>query len=216
MKNQVSVSILSADFLELKTEIDKIEKSNADMLHFDVMDGVFVPNISFGFPILETVNKYTDMHLDVHLMIINPVDYIEQCVRCGADTVTIHLECDSDIAQTIKMIKKSGVKAGLSIKPSTPFESVIPYLDKIDMLLIMTVEPGFGGQSFISDMLNKISSAKKYIDEHNLNVSIQVDGGINEKTGKLASDAGADILVAGSYIFKNGSVTEAVASLAGQ
>lgn len=214
MKKSVSVSILSADFLELKNELDKIEKSNADMLHFDVMDGVFVPNISFGFPVLDTVNKYTDMHLDVHLMITDPLKYIDECVKFGADIITIHLESESDTEKALDKIKKSGVKAGLSVKPGTPFEDVIPFMDKIDMLLIMTVEPGFGGQSFMEDMLDKIAAAKKYISGNNLDVAIEVDGGINNKTGKLVSEAGADILVAGSYIFKHSDMNEAVSSLA--
>lgn len=214
MKNLVSVSILSADFLELKNELKRIEMSGADMVHFDVMDGIFVNNISFGFPLLEAVNKQTDMHLDVHLMIKNPIEYVERCVEKGADTITFHLESDSDTAKTIAMIKKHGAKAGLSIKPSTPFESVAPFMHDIDMLLIMTVEPGFGGQSFMTETLDKIRAARKYINQNNLKTHIQVDGGINAQTAALAADAGADIMVAGNYIFKSENMSKAVASLA--
>ncbi len=210
MNNLVSVSILSSDFMNLLDDIKTIEKSGAHMLHFDVMDGVFVNNISFGFPILETVNKNTDMHLDVHLMIVNPLKYIEECGRCGADTVTFHIESESDVNETIDAIKKIGAKVGLSVKPNTPFEDIIPYMDKIDMLLIMTVEPGFGGQSFMENQLEKITAARNYIKEHNLNVDIQVDGGINGETVKLAAKAGANIMVAGSYLFKSDDMAKSV------
>ncbi|MGN0613950.1 MAG: ribulose-phosphate 3-epimerase [Porcipelethomonas sp.] len=213
MKNTVSVSILSADFMHLEEDIRRIEKSGARMLHFDVMDGVFVNNISFGFPVLKAVNAHTDMHLDVHLMITDPLRYIDECRNCGADTITFHLESSSNANETIKAIKKTGAKTGLSLKPGTPFEEALPYMDKIDMLLIMTVEPGFGGQSFMEDMLDKISKAKKYISENNLSVSIEVDGGINDKTALLCSRAGADIMVAGSYIFKSSDMNSAVSSL---
>lgn len=213
MNNIVSVSILSGDFMHLKNEIKKIEQSGADMLHFDVMDGVFVNNISFGFPILDVVNKNTDMHLDVHLMITDPLKYINECAKFGADTITFHVESQSDTLSTIEAIKKTGAKIGLSIKPKTSFDVVKPFLSKIDMLLIMTVEPGFGGQSFIKEMTNKIRTARSYINENNLNVDIQVDGGINAETAKLASDSGANIMVAGSYLFKSNNMTEAVKSL---
>lgn len=213
LKNLVSVSILSSDFMNLSEDIKTIKKSGADMLHFDVMDGVFVNNISFGFPILQTVNKNTDMHLDVHLMITDPLRYIEECGRCGADTVTFHIESESDPQKTIEAIKKIGAKVGLSIKPNTPFEDIVPFMDKIDMLLIMTVEPGFGGQSFMENQLEKISAAREYINKNNLSVDIQVDGGINDKTAKLASKAGANIMVAGSYLFKSKNMKEAVTLL---
>lgn len=210
MKNFVSVSILSSDFMNLYDDIKTIEKSGADMLHFDVMDGIFVNNISFGFPILKTVNKNTDMHLDVHLMITDPLRYIKECQEGGADTITFHIESESDADATIKAIKETGAKVGLSVKPNTPFEAVKPYMDKIDMLLVMTVEPGFGGQSFIEEMLDKIAEARNYINENNLNVDIQVDGGINSETAKLAAKAGANNMVAGSYLFKAENMGEAV------
>lgn len=210
MKNYVSASILSADLLNLKEEIKKVEESGSDMLHFDVMDGIFVNNISFGFPVLEAVKKYTDICLDVHLMIASPLKYAERFAKAGADIITFHLESDGNPEKVIAAIKNSGVKAGLSIKPGTPFEKAVPYLDKIDILLIMTVEPGFGGQSYITEMTDKIRQAKKYICENKLDVTIQVDGGINDKTAAEAAGAGADILVAGNYLFKAESMKEAV------
>ncbi len=210
LNNIVSVSVLSADFMHLQEEIEKIEKSGAQMIHFDVMDGVFVNNISFGFPVLDTINKHTDMCLDVHLMITDPLKYIDRCKKSGADIITFHIESVSDTQAVIDAIKKTGAKIGLSLKPGTPFEDAIPFMDKIDMLLIMTVEPGFGGQSFIADMTDKICTAKKYIKNNNLKVDIQVDGGINAETAGLAAEAGADILVAGSYIFKSSDINKAV------
>ena len=216
MKKLVSVSILSADFLNLKEELDKVKDSGADMIHFAVMDGILVYNISFRFPDLKAVDQYSDMCLDVHLMIADPLKYIGQCAANGADIITFHIESAGNTDDTIKTIKKANAKVGLSIKPDTPFEDVIPYLDKIDLLLIMTVEPGFGGQSFITDTLKKIHTAKKNISEHNLDVKIQVDGGINAETAALAGNAGADIMVAGSYIFKSKNLQDAVASLTGE
>lgn len=213
MKKIVSASILSADLLDLKNEVRKVVESGSDMLHFDVMDGEFVNNISFGFPMLEAVKKCTDIYLDVHLMISDPLKYIERFAKAGADIITFHLESKSNTEDTIKEIKKCGVLAGLSIKPGTDFEKAIPYLDKIDLLLIMTVEPGFGGQSYISEMTDKIKKAYGYIKEKNLDVKIQVDGGINEYTAKFASEAGADILVAGNYLFRSENMKNAVDSL---
>lgn len=213
MKKIVSASILSADLLDLKNEIRKVVESGSDMLHFDVMDGVFVNNISFGFPMLEAVKKCTDIYLDVHLMISDPLKYIERFAKAGADIITFHLESKSNTEDTIEEIKKCGVLAGLSIKPGTDFEKAIPYLDKIDLLLIMTVEPGFGGQSYISEMTDKIKKAYGYIKEKNLDVKIQVDGGINGHTAKSASEAGADILVAGNYLFRSENMKNAVDSL---
>lgn len=213
MNKIVSASILSADILDLKNEVRKVVKSGSDMLHFDVMDGVFVNNISFGFPMLEAVKKCTDICLDVHLMISDPLKYIERFAKAGADIITFHLESKSNTEETIEEIKKCGVLAGLSIKPGTDFEKAIPYLDKLDLLLIMTVEPGFGGQSYISEMTDKIKKAYRYIKEKTLDVKIQVDGGINEYTAKSASEAGADILVAGNYLFRSENMKNAVDSL---
>lgn len=212
-KRYISASVLSADQSELKNEVKRVEESGSDMLHFDVMDGIFVNNISFGLPVLEAVKKCTDICLDVHLMIVSPLKYAERFAKAGADIITFHLESDDEPSTVIDAIRKSGAKAGLSIKPGTPFEEAVPYLDKIDMLLIMTVEPGFGGQSYIGEMTEKIRKAKDYITENNLPVSIQVDGGINAETANIASQAGADILVAGSYLFRAESMRDAVESL---
>ncbi|MGN0621539.1 MAG: ribulose-phosphate 3-epimerase [Porcipelethomonas sp.] len=213
MNKIISASILSADLLNLGSELERIKKSGADMIHFDVMDGRFVRNISFGFPVLEAVEKFSDISLDVHLMIDRPDKYIDRFIEAGADIITIHLESSDNTYETLKMIKKSGIKAGLSIKPGTPFEAVKKYMEYIDMLLIMTVEPGFGGQKFMTDMLDKIKEARKYIDENDLPVTIQVDGGINAETSVMASEAGADILVAGNYLFKAKDMEKAVMAI---
>ncbi len=213
MKKYVSASVLSADLLKLESEIKKVEESGSDMLHFDVMDGIFVNNISFGFPVLEAVKKCTDICLDVHLMIETPLKYAERFANCGADIITFHLESHDNPSEVISTIKKCGVKAGLSLKPATPFESAVPYIKDIDLLLIMTVEPGFGGQSFMKDMTDKIKEAKKYISENNLDVLIQVDGGINSNTAAYAAESGADIFVAGNYLFKSDNMKEAVSSI---
>ena len=213
MSNKVSVSILSADLMHMEDDLQRIEQSGAEMLHFDVMDGVFVKNISFGQPLLKAVDKMTDMHLDVHLMITDPIKYISEFGEFGADTITFHIESESDVSDTIKAIKETGAKVGLALKPKTPFSEALPYMNDIDMLLIMTVEPGFGGQAFMADMLPKIREAKKYIDANSLNVPIQVDGGINGETVGLCSEAGASVMVAGSYLFKTDDMTSAVKTL---
>ena len=173
------------------------------MIHLDVMDGVFVPNSSFGLAVLEALRKKSSMFFDVHLMIVNPEKYIERYItECGADLVTFHLEATEIPDECIEMIKKHGKRAAVSIKPGTPVEAVYPYLDKCDMVLIMTVEPGFGGQSFMPDMLEKVKALRAEIERRGLNVDIQVDGGINAETAKLACAAGANVLVAGSAVFK--------------
>lgn len=213
MNNKVSVSILSADLMHMEDDLHRIEKSGAQMLHFDVMDGVFVKNISFGQPLLKAVDKVTDMHLDVHLMITDPIKYISDFGKFGADTITFHIESESDTSETIRAIKETGARVGLALRPKTSFKDAVPYMKDIDMLLIMTVEPGFGGQAFMSDMLPKIEEAKKYIDDNSLDVPIQVDGGINNETVKLCSGAGASIMVAGSYLFKGEDMKAAVETL---
>ncbi len=206
-------SVLNADMDNLEKVSKELEKSGAEVLHFDVMDGVFVPNISFGFPILEAVNRNTDMFLDVHLMIINPLKYISETIKAGADLVTFHIESESDPYETIAAIKEGGAQAGVVIKPGTPVEAVLPYMELIDVVLVMTVEPGFGGQSFMEDMLDKIRTLRRYVDENKLSVKIQVDGGINDKTAAKAVNAGADMLVVGSYLFKQQSVAHGVDAL---
>ncbi len=198
---KIAPSILSADFTRLGAEIDSV--SSADYLHFDVMDGMFVPNISVGIPVLESVRRYTDMTLDVHLMITEPIRYVDTFIDAGADLVVLHTEADTpeNTAQALSKIRARGKKAGLSIKPGTPAERLLPYLDAIDLALVMTVEPGFGGQKFMADMLPKITFLRNEFDRRGLKIELQVDGGINAETAKRAVGAGADVLVAGSAVF---------------
>jgi len=198
---KIAPSILSADFAKLGEEIVSIE--SADYVHFDVMDGMFVPNISFGFPVLEAVREMTDMVLDVHLMIDKPSQYVERFAKAGGDIITFHVEAEesSKVRTTIEGIQGSGKKAGLSIKPNTPVDALLPYIDMIDLVLVMTVEPGYGGQAFIEDSIPKIMEVRKVINDRNLNCELEVDGGINIETAKLCVDAGANVLVAGSDIF---------------
>lgn len=203
MKNYVSASILSADMLKLESEVHSLEKNGIDMLHFDVMDGVFVNNISYGLPILKAIHQITDMTLDVHLMITDPAKYVKRFAEDGADIISFHLESESDTAETIRLIREAGVKPAVAVKPATPAEAVFPYLKDIDMVLIMTVEPGFGGQSFMADMAGKIKAVREKIDELGLSVDIQVDGGIADKTAPVVKEAGANVLVSGSYLFKS-------------
>ena len=198
----ISPSILSSDFSRLGQEILDISKAGADFVHIDVMDGHFVPNITIGIPVVESLKKVSPLPLDVHLMISDPLAYAKEFANAGADIITFHLESESDVKKTIDSIKSSGAKAGISIKPKTPVQSVFEYLDYIDMVLIMTVEPGFGGQSFMSDMIPKIAALKLECINRNLPTDIQVDGGIDEKTAALVAAAGANVLVAGSAIFK--------------
>ena len=212
LKNLVSASVLSADMLNLEKEVRRLEKSGIDMLHFDVMDGVFVNNISYGLPILEQVRKITDMTLDVHLMIIDPVRYVRRFAEAGADIISFHTESESDIAETISEIKAAGAKAALAIKPATPAEAVFPYLSELSMVLVMTVEPGFGGQSFMPETMEKVKAVRRRIGELGLDIRIEVDGGINDVTAVTASSCGADVLVSGSYLFK----AENMADLAGK
>ena len=199
---KIAPSILSADFSCLGAEIESV--LSADYLHFDVMDGHFVPNISIGIPVLESVRKATDMTLDVHLMITKPVRFAGRFVEAGADIVVFHVESDTpeEIQKAITLVKAAGKKVGLSLKPKTPSAALVPYLDDMDLVLVMTVEPGFGGQRFMADQLPKISRLRKMIDERGLMCELEVDGGICPETAKLCINAGADVLVAGSDVFK--------------
>jgi len=199
--------------LNLEKEVRKLENSSIDMLHFDVMDGVFVNNISYGLPILEQVRKITDMTLDVHLMIIDPIRYVRRFAEAGADIISFHTESESDIGETIREIKAAGAKAALAIKPATPPEAVYDYLNELSMVLVMTVEPGFGGQSFIPETMEKVKAIKQRIDELGLDIRIEVDGGINDVTGIEASTCGADVLVSGSYLFKAKNMADAAGKL---
>ncbi len=210
MENYVSASILSADMLNLGKEIEKLKKNQIDMVHFDVMDGVFVNNITYGIPILKCINDITDLTLDVHLMITDPLKYVDAFAASGADIITFHLESSSDPYETIKQIHKHGIKAAIAVKPNTPAEDVFEFLPYADMILVMTVEPGFGGQSFIADTVDKIVEIREKICELNLeNVFIQVDGGIDNVTSETVKKAGANVLVSGSYLFKSKNMKEA-------
>lgn len=206
----VSPSILAADYGKLAEEITKVVNAGAEYVHIDVMDGHFVPNISIGVPVVQSIRKETSAVFDCHLMISNPIDYIDAFVKAGVDLISFHVESNSDIKETIKKITSAGKKAALVVKPATPIDVVFPYLKDISMVLIMTVEPGFGGQGFMSEMLPKITALKEEIERQGLNVDIQVDGGVDEKTSDLCKKAGANVLVAGSYIFKSADVSEAI------
>ncbi len=213
MRNYVSASVLSADMLNLKSEISKITDAGVDMLHFDVMDGVFVPNITYGLPVLEQVRKATDITLDVHLMITDPIKYVGRFAQCGADIISFHIESKSNTLETVKAIKSAGAKAAIAIKPDTPIENVYEYLPYLDMVLVMTVEPGFGGQGFIYDTVKKISAVKNKIVSLGLHTDIQVDGGINDETAEIVKSAGANVLVSGSWLFKSENMQESVEKL---
>lgn len=212
MKNIIiSPSILSADFANLERDIKTVEKYGADWLHIDVMDGHFVPNITIGVPVVKSIKAVASIPLDVHLMIENPEKYIEPFAKAGASILTFHYEAAEDkVEEIVKLIKSFGVKAGLSIKPKTPPESILKYMPVLDMVLVMTVEPGFGGQKFMSDCAKKIPVIKKHAPE---NLIIQVDGGINEETAGVCTDYGANSLVAGNYIYKSADIKSAIESL---
>lgn len=213
MSVEVSVSVLGADLTDMKKFLSSLDESGTDMLHFDVMDGVFVPNLSYGMPVLKDMDRCTDLFMDVHLMINDPAKYVKNFAESGADLITFHAESKSNISETIKLIKSLGIKAGISIKPATPVSNIEKYLSDIDLVLVMTVEPGFGGQSFMEDMIPKIEELDKYRKENNLTYKIEVDGGINNITGKKCADAGADVLVSGSYVLKSENMKEKVTLL---
>ena len=210
---KLAPSILSADFSCLGEETERIRRGGADLIHVDVMDGHFVPNISFGAPVMKCIRKDFDGIFDVHLMISEPLRYLDDFVKGGADMITFHLESDSDPDATIAAIHEKGCKAGISIKPKTPAEAVKPYLDRVDMVLVMTVEPGFGGQKFMTDMMPKVTQIRQWISESGREIDLQVDGGVNAETAKVCVEAGANVLVAGSYLFSKPDYAAAIKTL---
>lgn len=209
----VSPSLLAADFSNLGKDIEIINNSEADMLHLDVMDGVFVPNISFGFPVMEAVAEVCTKPLDVHLMIVEPEKWISQVRALGADIMNIHQEACTHLYSTVCHIREAGMKAGVTLCPATPVSVLEDIITELDMVLLMSVEPGFGGQKFIPHTLEKVRRLRELIDKTGSKVLIEIDGGVNEKTGSELARAGADILVAGSYVFKAPSPAEAIATL---
>ncbi len=213
MSRLIAPSILSADFNRLGKDIEMINKSEADYIHFDVMDGVFVPNISFGIPVIQHVNKIAEKPLDVHLMIVDPDRFIEPFVKAGASILTVHYEACQHLHRTIQQIKSFGVKASVCLNPHTPVFLLEEVIADLDMVLLMSVNPGFGGQAFIENTYKKVKQLKTLIEKSGADCLIEVDGGVNNETGKLLFEAGADVLVAGSFVFNSENPSETISKL---
>ena len=213
MSHLVSPSLLSADFLNLKRDVEMLNDSEADWLHLDVMDGVFVPNISFGFPIMNMLQGITDKPLDVHLMIVQPEKFINEVAAMGAHVMNVHYEACTHLHRVVQAIKAKGMKAGVTLNPHTPVALLNDIIQELDMVLLMSVNPGFGGQRFIKNTLSKVDELKNLIIQKNSNTLIQIDGGVDLKTGKLLVDAGADVLVAGSFVFSADNPKERIHQL---
>lgn len=213
MSHKIAPSILSADFLNMQRDIEMLNRSEADWIHCDVMDGSFVPNISFGFPIIEQISKIAQKPLDVHLMIVNPDKYIQQVKKAGAYLMNVHYEACTHLHRTIAAIHEAGMKAGVTLNPHTPVSLLEDIIQDVDMVLLMSVNPGFGGQKFIEHSISKVRKLKEMIDRHNLKTWIEVDGGVNLDTGKLLLDAGADVLVAGSFVFASADPAKTIHDL---
>lgn len=213
MQTLISPSLLAADFMNLKADIDMVNNSDADWFHLDIMDGVFVPNISYGLPLVEQISKIANKPLDVHLMIIDPDRYIEAFKKAGSDILTVHYEACTHLHRTVQNIHSHDMKAGVSLNPHTPISVLEDIIQDIDLVLLMSVNPGFGGQSFIENTYVKIEKLKALIAEKNANVIIEIDGGVNLETGKKLVEAGADALVAGSFVFKSENPTNTIADL---
>jgi len=209
MSIKISPSILGGSFANMKDTIKLIDQSKAEYIHFDVMDGDFVPNLTFGPQFISNVRQYSKKTFDVHLMINRVGKFLDDYIKAGSDIITFHLEIDENINELISKIKTNNIRCGIAIKPASPWEEIKPYLNNIDQIIIMTVEPGFGGQKFMDDQLLKINQLRKYISDNQLHVDLEVDGGVNYETGKKCVDAGANILVAGSFLFKKENLTQA-------
>ncbi len=209
----IAPSFLSCDFSKLGEELVRMDKAKADLIHLDVMDGHFVPNITFGAPVIKWARPYTKLPFDVHLMISEPHRYIKDFADAGADIITFHVECDSDINKTLDLIESYNIKSGLVIKPNTPASAVFPYIDRLYMVLVMTVEPGFGGQSFMADMLPKVAEIKEYAKSIGKEILVEADGGINGETIGACAKAGIDICVSGTGVFKAEDAAKAISEL---
>ncbi|MGN0537881.1 MAG: ribulose-phosphate 3-epimerase [Acutalibacteraceae bacterium] len=210
---KIAPSMLSCDFSVMKEELERIDRSGADWVHLDVMDGHFVPNLTIGPSVIQAIRPYTKIPFDVHLMITNPIDYVEPFAKAGSDILTFHIESASDPKATIEKIKASGMKAGLSVKPNTPIETIYPYLDDLYLVLVMTVEPGFGGQKFMADMMPKVTALRAEAKRRDLDIIIEIDGGVSAENIRTAAEAGVDVCVAGTSVFKAENAAQAIAEM---